>query len=133
MRKSYQLLSPLRNAQSQLQGSFYGKRRLKAVIIVDAETTEILVGNDNLKHVLGPMNSSIIGRRLSEIFSTNKQSPTVYYNLFTVDGHLKNVYGKVVSFSGYRLTATVTEAKNTLAQAKLSLFSRAYFLETYFR
>lgn len=59
------------------------------------------MANDNVKRVFGLLHPSLIGRRFTDIFSTspNQQLPAILYNtLVTPDGHLKEVYGKAVSY-----------------------------------
>lgn len=92
----------------------------KAVITVNADTTEILIANDNLRRLfdLNRSMDSLIGRKLADVFPShlnkrdkydddvnqleldieedgNNKTP-LHGALFNEDGKLKPVYGKPV-------------------------------------
>ncbi|KAI6190754.1 PAS domain-containing serine/threonine-protein kinase [Aphelenchoides bicaudatus] len=99
------------------------KNRQKAVLTVNAQTTEILIANENLRKLfdLNRSLNSLIGRKLTEVFPSHRNKPKNEFNdlndsndlsleidededgktplhsaLFGEDGRLKPVYGKPV-------------------------------------
>ncbi|TKR81746.1 hypothetical protein L596_015570 [Steinernema carpocapsae] len=102
------------------------KHRRKAVITLDSATTEILIANDYVSRLFG-MRESLIGRKLIEVFTDQKneekenfdqfgdvrETPTnadLHLALFTDNGRMKTVYGKavdIVDASGNKSTVSV--------------------------
>ncbi|VDN27992.1 unnamed protein product [Gongylonema pulchrum] len=59
----------------------------------------ILIAHSNVKRLLGLSYEQMIGRQLTEVFSSNSDDkpPVIAYSeLFHPDGQLKSVYGKAV-------------------------------------
>jgi hypothetical protein len=102
-------------AQTTTTTSLAPSRR-RAVITVDAKTTEILIANDNVCRMFGLKDRSLIGKRLGEVFPVrngksqgslppqrfvddfgNEKGPQILDKaLFTDDGQLRPVYGKPI-------------------------------------
>ncbi|KHN79383.1 PAS domain-containing serine/threonine-protein kinase [Toxocara canis] len=112
--------------QTAAQAPMATKHRLKAILTVDSKTTEILIANDNVKRVFGLLHYTLIGKRLTEVFSASadEKLPAIPYNeLFAQDGKLRAVYGKavdIVDAAGNRGTVCVWSYPLTHAAAAAS-------------
>ncbi|VDN18713.1 unnamed protein product [Gongylonema pulchrum] len=92
---SSQLQTPAQNPPTPASN----KKPTKVILIVDSKTTEILIAHSNVKRLLGLSYEQMIGRQLTEVFSSNSDDkpPVIAYSeLFHPDGQLKSVYGKAV-------------------------------------